>query len=185
MDGANFLKVAAQDSFMLILCFLLAVGLSWWPGNLLVRMIYSHVLDIVRAPDAGKSMKEWLQERALEKDMADFRSDMSAIIGRLERIGYISAIVFSIPALITAIIILKAFFAWSESKDSLGAATASQASSKPAYLATLAHYQTYVFGNLISLLFGVFLGLAALFLFPKWIAALGVSCKFLCTLGNA
>jgi hypothetical protein len=84
-------------------------------------------------------------------------------IGNIERIIYIYAIMFDKLSLLTAWVILKAFFGWLE-KPKLGssaqmdgiAASSAEGISDEA-VATITAFYSYIYGNGISLLSGVFL----------------------------
>ena len=135
----------------------------------MVKMIYSYLLDTAKSPIAGKSMKVWLEEEARDRDLAEFRSDTAAIIGILERYIYIFALMFAQPTLITGILILKAFFGWT---DRAGKETAVP----QGMIGTVALYHTYVIGNLLSVLLAILLGLVGLYLFPGLLIKVGLKC---------
>lgn len=99
-------------------------------------------------------MKKWLEDHAPDRELAEFRSKTAAIIGALERIIYIIAVAFTQPNLISGVLILKAFFAWTHQR-----AVKTNGDTTAMY-ETIAHYHTYLIGNFLSLLLAVFLGLA-------------------------
>jgi hypothetical protein len=143
------------------LLFVLACILSTWPGNFLIRTAYNRILSSVKGPVKDKTMKDWLEAISPDKDLAEFRSKTAWIIGALERFIFIYALMFSQPSLITGVLILKAFFAWTEHRarpdetdtDHAGGGNtgATQAADKSKMLETIAHYHTYVIGNFLSI----------------------------------
>lgn len=143
------------------LVFLLACVLSTWPGNFLIRTIYNLILGAVKSPVTGKTMKAWLEEISPDKDLAEFRSKTAWIIGSLERVIFIYALMFPQPSLITGVLILKAFFSWTEHRARPDQPTSDQADTKQTasnqvtekskMLETIAHYHTYVIGNFLSI----------------------------------
>ncbi len=151
----------------IFLSFLLACILSTWPGNFLIGTIYTWILSTAKSPLPNKNMKEWLEELSPERDLAEFRSKTARIIGAGERVIFIYAFMFTQPNLITGVLILKAFFAWTEHR-----ATADSAGEKTKMLETIAHYHTYVIGNFLSLLMAIAVYQAASLWFPTWIAKL-------------
>src|SRR4029079_16856768 len=130
------------------------------------------------------------------------------LIGSLERAIYIFAFMYAQPALITAVIILKAFFAWTHTgtnnnqadqnqaptttaatnpvtaanpatapnpaavTNANAPATPNAAQDQNSMLITIAHYHTYLIGNLLSLILAILLGLAATYWVPPLLAQL-------------
>jgi hypothetical protein len=157
---------AMDPAMVTFLSFLLACFLSTWPGNFLIGAVYTRVLSTAKSPVANKTMKEWLEELSPERDLAEFRSRTARIIGALERVIFIYALMFTQPSLITGVLILKAFFSWTEHR-----ATA-DTEPKTRMLETIAHYHTYVIGNFLSLLTAIAAYQAASLWFPAWITKL-------------
>jgi hypothetical protein len=151
---------------VIFLSFFLACVLSAWPGNFLIRKIYDLILGSVKGPTKG-TMKKWLEDLAPDKDLDEFRSKTAALIGSLERVIFIYALMFAQPNLITGVLILKAFFSWTEHRM-----TADQSADKSRMLETIAHYHTYVIGNFLSVLTAILLYQLAVSWFPTAIAAL-------------
>jgi hypothetical protein len=159
--------------------FVLACLLSTWPGNWLIVCAYRRILR--RAPEEDPAPRPPADGRHRE-----FLDRTAWIIGTLERIVLIYAMVYSQPSLITGVIILKAFFAWTQS-----AAKPPILIIDPADLATLQaeldrlagddemamnkvldHYHTYIIGNFLSLLIAIGLYAASQYLFPSLIEAI-------------
>jgi hypothetical protein len=161
-----------MDSGMITFCsFLLACVLSTWPGNFLIRTTYSWILGAANSPVPNKTMKAWLEDLSPGGDLAEFRSKTAWIIGALERVIFIYALMFGQPGLITGVLILKAFFSWTEQRATADpAATAAAESARR--LETIAHYHTYVIGNFLSLLTALAVYQAASLWFPGWFAKL-------------
>jgi len=131
--------------------FLLACILSTWPGNFLIKTIYNWILGAAQSPVPNKTMKAWLEELSPDRDLAEFRSKTAWIIGSLERVIFLYALMFGQPSLITGVLILKAFFSWTEHRAAPDPAVTT-GTSNPRMLETIAHYHTYVIGNFLSLL---------------------------------
>ena len=144
------------------LSFVLACVLSAWPGNLLIRKAYDRILGAAKSPVSGKTMKAWLEEMSPDKDLAEFRSKTASIIGTLERVIFIYALMLAQPSLITGVLILKAFFSWTEHRATATATATEQPAEKSKMLETIAHYHTYVIGNFLSLLTAILLSHVAL-----------------------
>lgn len=87
-----------------------------------------------------------------------------------ERVIYIFGIMFNYPYLITGVLILKAFFAWTEKSAEPPSGTTATAPNQQGMFAVIAHYHTYVVGNLLSVLTGLFFAMLGLYLFPLFFA---------------
>lgn len=85
MDYSALLSAAGSQWLVVVFSFALACLLSTWPGNWFIRMYFNHLLDQTKSPDPTKSMKNWLESFASDRELAEFRSQTSASIGCLER----------------------------------------------------------------------------------------------------
>ncbi|MBR0848281.1 hypothetical protein JQ543_11070 [Bradyrhizobium diazoefficiens] len=154
-------------STLTLTSFILACLLSTWPGNRLVRLVYDLILG-----------------RPKEKDRhREFLTSTAWIIGTMERIILIYAMIYSQLSLITGVIILKAFFSWTQSTANppiliidpadpaalQAEANRLKGDNDGAMREVLAHYHTYIIGNFLSLLIAIGLYAAAQYLFPPLI----------------
>jgi len=117
-------------------------------------------------------MKAWLEERLPNRDLSEFRSDTAAFIGVTERWIYIFALMFSQPSLITGVLILKAFFGWTDKTPKID-----RTETHDEMVAAVGFYHTYVIGNLLSLLTAIVLALIGLYVIPQLLALAGLTCK--------
>jgi hypothetical protein len=131
-----------EQQALLVYCFFVASFLAVIPGSFLVRVIYSFILHNTRSFDPKKTLLELGREYFDIPPNQDYSDPASALIGNLERCLYVFAIMFGQPGIITAVVILKAFFGWVEQ---LGAkATTNGAPSMKAHIAV---YYVYIIGN--------------------------------------
>jgi hypothetical protein len=174
MDPLKLWSAQQGDWLIFGISFLLACILSTWPGNLIVKAIYHRLLSAAPSPVAGQSIKSWLEARAPQPELAEFRSKTAAVIGVLERIIFIFGFMFAQAGLIAGVLVLKAFFAWTHLEAPTGPAPAP---GRNAMLEAVAQYHTYIIGNLLSLLAALALGVAAIYGFPKLLVWLGMTCS--------
>lgn len=168
MDITKLMEIMAVEPTPYLFSFLLACALSLFPGNLLVRWLHVRLLRWERPWPFGKK-KESIQEIIGERPEHDTIGAM--IMGRTERPLYIFAIMFAQSGVITAVIILKAFFNWTQvftepslSSDQLASPPA-EATAIERMRKTIAHYHAYVIGNLISLALALLLAELGIYLF--------------------
>jgi len=158
-------QVPISASTATIIGFAAACILSTWPGNALVEFCYSEILR-APSPNSGEVMGKWLDRDKPDPNLVKFRSKTAWIIGALERILYIYALHFSQPSLITGVLILKAFFAWTD-RPNLIPSVPDPAQIVHTILETKARYYTYIVGNLLSLVLAILLYEGFVHWFPK------------------
>lgn len=76
--------------------------------------------------------------------------ELAREIGRVEKLVYVLAVMLGQYSLITAVIILKAFFGWINIPRSPSQSSELQSD--------LNYYYVYIYGNMLSLIVGLFLG---------------------------
>jgi hypothetical protein len=173
MDITNFLAVMQDDKVVYLLSFFLAVSLAIFPGNWVVRVIHGQVFEKVRSSEESKRFIE-----------LEFKSTGAKWIGQAERTIYIFGIMFGQPGVITGVIILKAFFNWTDKfLASVPPDNARVDLRRQNYVDMISNYHVYLAGNLISIIVGLTLGELGIFLFPKIIRLyLDIGCAKLCNL---
>jgi hypothetical protein len=138
-----------------LIAFLVVCTISWFFADNLIQYFYTRRLHSVvqRSPDQtiGKIAQEedaWRRRLAL---------DFGRIIGRLERIFYIYALMFDALGVLTSWVILKAFFGWIQSPSSSQPDDADGAR-------TMLSFYLYIYGNALSILSAILLYRLALVL---------------------
>ena len=159
MDIPTLVLVLKTDKTVYLLSFALAAVLAIWPGNLFVKHIHRMAFD--RVPKSAAS-QEFIE--------LEFRSVGAAWIGRVERVIYVFGIMFGQSGVITAVIILKAFFNWTDkflamSQDQ----NADIDARKQNYTDIISNYHVYLVGNLLSIIVGLFWGEVGIWAFPRLI----------------
>jgi hypothetical protein len=175
MDLKNLMAIMAvrPDRTLYLCSFVLACVLSQFPGNSLVYWLHVCLIRWNRTWLFGKK-KESTQDiigRQPEHDTIG-----ALVMGWTERPLYIFAIMFAQPGVITAVIILKAFFNWTQvfteppppsSAPNQNQCTKPIAEEKIDRMRrAIAHYHAYVIGNLISLALALGLAELGVYAFP-------------------
>ena len=173
MEVKELMEIMGSGRTVYLISFFIVCVLSQFPGNLLVYWLHTQFIRIRRHRPFGKkrvSTQEIIGRHPEHDTMG------AMVIGCAERPLYIFAIMFAQPGVITAVIILKAFFNWTQVLTETPPAPASAAENKsPKSLAaerhermrkTIAHYHAYVIGNLISLALGLALAELGVHAFP-------------------
>jgi hypothetical protein len=173
MDLLKLMEIMTSDRPSYLLSFFFACALSQFPGNSLVYWL--HVCLVRRK-------RPWLfvKKRPSTQEIIGYQPEHDTIgaliIGWTERPLYIFAIMFAQPGVITAVIILKAFFNWTQvfTEPSLASDPGENRSAESIAAEKLermrraiAHYHAYVLGNLISLALGLMLGEVGVYAFPS------------------
>jgi len=134
-----------------VVIFLVAVILSWYPGN---QLIWGF----------------WKIVAALHKIPIRHRNILVQKIGGLERTLYIYAGMFSHYELVTAWLIMKGFFGWIERTRERGTIVPREERD------LLGRYNSYLFGNICSVLIGLGTGLVAKFVVDTGVISNIVAC---------
>jgi hypothetical protein len=154
MDGTQF-----SDHFINlpnIIGYLVAAALACGPGNWLVRWQQIRLQRRLINYSSGMTLGKILEEE--EKIRRFLGMELAVEIGRLEKLVYVLAVMLDQYGLITAVIILKAFFGWitipqnSSESGELGDRLAF-------YNYKLDFFYVYILGNVLSLLVALALGL--------------------------
>ncbi len=175
MNIGKLAEASASEWFIWILSFAIVGYASYFPGTVLIKLVYNGLLEEAKSPEkADQNLKQWI-EGLLGNDLAEFRAKTSGWIGVMERWVYIVSIMLGQFSLITGVLVLKAFFGWT---DKTLTATA-EAEHVKGMKRTIALYHTYLLGNLLSLALGILLGLIGLYVLPRFLAAF-IPCAKLC-----
>jgi hypothetical protein len=133
--------------------FAAAVIISWMAGDIVILELYRRrIREIVRGnPDltgreADVKGDAWRDKLDLE---------FGRRIGRIERVFYIYAVMLNQFTLLSAWVILKAFYGWIQKPE----VSQSTASEKDKDITT---FYAYVYGNALSILTGIVCGHAGL-----------------------
>jgi len=157
MDLVALKAVLSESPVIFLLSAALAVLLSIWPGNLIVVRVDRWLVGRI-----AKQAKVAYDESS-ERDTLG-----AATVGCIERPIYILAIMLGQPGIITAVIILKAFFNWtfpySEKKNGEGLVEMN------------VYYHAYVIGNLLSLSLALVLAEIGVHVFPALLRRFGSLC---------
>lgn len=114
--------------------------------NGIVANLHSTQFRCLIAANLDKRIGEIKQE--YEQIASDLDMQFAATIGKVERVLYIIAVALGQYALISGWLVLKAFSAWLRPREQEPKA--------------MNYYHLYLYGNLLSLLLGVGLGMLAL-----------------------
>ena len=90
--------------------YLVSVVLLWWPGSRFVR--WWHDRFNARLVMPSRDMTLGGVEDAKEKVRLRLSMEFAGVIGGLEGLVYVLAVMINQYGLITSVIILKAFFGW-------------------------------------------------------------------------
>jgi hypothetical protein len=189
MDFTTLPKLACSDWAVVMTSFVIACVLSGWPGNQFIQMVFHLMLSHRRGPGGKGTMKEFLNGLKEDPQLAAFRAETSRTIGSLERVIYIFAIMFGLFPLITGVLILKAFYGWTD-KSGTAKGTDESGTAKPseeemeinAMHAQIAHFHTYIIGNFLSVMVAMLFGFLALYTLPKGLTKIGLTCTQALTL---
>src|SRR5213592_4294040 len=108
MDQVSLSMILSKEPLPFLISFVLATTLSIWPGYHFVLILHRLIRSRVQR-SAGLPKDE---------DFIRTRSTLGAsTVGCVERIAYIFGIMFAQAGIITGVIILKAFFAWTDWYD--------------------------------------------------------------------
>jgi hypothetical protein len=171
MDLPTFLKFLDSDEQILLISFCLAIFLSVFPGYFIIRVLYDFILHNAKSHDRRRTFKQVVEGLYDTK-----ASPASGLVGCLERSLYIFGVMSGESGVITAVVILKAFFAWATE----GAATAGTNSTERTQ-STIILYYAYLIGNFLSLILGLALGELGIWYFPSLLTGhFGLTCHALC-----
>lgn len=135
--------------------FTAAVIISWMAGDHLILALYRRRFrEIVRGnPDLTSREADARSDAFAWRDKLDL--DFGRRIGRIERVFYIYAVMLNQFTLLSAWVILKAFYGWIQ-KPEVSQSTASEEDKD------ITTFYAYVYGNALSILTGIVCGHAGL-----------------------
>ncbi len=126
--------------------FLFACLLSWYFADSIIQRLYSKRFDEMMGADqnlTGKDIQRGKVDLANKLDL-----DFGKRIGRIERVFYIYSIMFNALTLLSAWVILKAFYGWIQ-KPEIARSLASESTKE------ITTFYLYIYGNALSLLMGL------------------------------
>jgi hypothetical protein len=125
-----------------LVVFAVMCAVSWYPGNKLVWFIWTKLAARALSSQGGKPSK------------------LSRPIGRLERVLYIFGVMSGHYELITGWLVMKAFFGWIKSENT---ADVQEGVVDDGTSAVLDRFNSFLIGNLLSLLIGLACGVGGNF----------------------
>ncbi len=166
MAGLGWSDIANVYSWVWILSFLIAAFAGSWSVNPIVFRLFDAEMRRCAAKLVNDDQRmETSAEDEYKLIKKHFDMELAPLIGKVERVIYVFGIMFGGAfALISGWLVLKAFAAWvgeirrPETPENV--TTSVEKTSAP----RLAYYHLYLYGNALSLLAGLALGLVGLHL---------------------
>jgi hypothetical protein len=129
--------------------FAVAVIISWIAGDNIILTLYKRRFKEIVLENPDRSLRDAEARSEAWRNKLDL--EFGKRIGRIERIFYIYAVMLNQFALLSAWVILKAFYGWIQ-KPTVAQSTATEEDKD------ITTFYAYVYGNALSILAGIICG---------------------------
>jgi hypothetical protein len=129
--------------------FAVAVIISWVAGDHIILMLYKRRFKEIVQGNPDQTLRDAEARSEAWRNKLDL--EFGKRIGRIERIFYIYAVMLNQFTLLSAWVILKAFYGWIQ-KPTVAQSTATEEDKD------ITTFYAYVYGNALSILAGIICG---------------------------